>query len=99
MPLVGIQRRKQGDMNKIKLKPCPFCGGTNLYYAEGRFYAVECGDCGGKVVGAFRTEEDAAEAWNTRAKLKESDLPTQSTDAADVSENGEKKSIESLKKS
>lgn len=53
-------------MNDIKLKPCPFCGGRNLYYAEGRFYAVECVDCGGKVVGTYRTEEEAAEAWNTR---------------------------------
>nr|DAF29333.1 MAG TPA: restriction alleviation protein [Caudoviricetes sp.] len=49
-----------------KLKPCPFCGGMNLYYAAGRFYAVECSDCGAKVVGAFRTEEEAAEAWNNR---------------------------------
>lgn len=53
-------------MNDIKLKPCPFCGGMNLYYAAGRFYSAECGDCGGKVVGAYRTEEEAAEAWNTR---------------------------------
>ena len=71
--------------NDIKLKPCPFCGGMNLYYAEGRFYAVECADCGGKVVGAYRTKEEAAEAWNTRAKVKESDMSTQSTDADDVS--------------
>lgn len=51
-----------------KLKPCPFCGGMNLYYAAGRFYAVECSDCGAKVVGAFRTEEEAAEAWNRRVQ-------------------------------
>ena len=50
----------------IKLKPCPFCGGMNLYYATGRFYGVECADCGGKIVGAYRTEEEAAEAWNIR---------------------------------
>lgn len=29
-----------------------------------------------------------AEDWNTRSKLKESDLPPQSTDAADVRDNG-----------
>lgn len=52
--------------NDIKLKPCPFCGGMNLYYAEERFYAVGCLDCGGKAVGAYRTEEEAAAAWNTR---------------------------------
>lgn len=71
--------------NNIKLKPCPFCGGMNLYCAEERFYAVGCLDCGGKIVGAYRTGKEAAEAWNTRAKVKESDVPTQSTDAADVS--------------
>lgn len=78
--------RKEIDMNNdIELKACPFCGGTNLYYAAGRFYAVECADCGGKVVGTFKTTEEAAEAWNTRAKVKESDVPPQSTDAAVVS--------------
>lgn len=50
--------------NDIKLKPCPFCGGMNLYYGKERFYSVGCIDCGGKVVGAYRTEEEAAEAWN-----------------------------------
>ena len=52
--------------NDIELKPCPFCGGMNLYYAEGRFFGVECADCGGKIVGAFMTVEETAEAWNTR---------------------------------
>lgn len=51
-----------------RIKPCPFCGGMNLYYAAGRFYAVECADCGGKIVGAYRTEEEAAEAWNRRVQ-------------------------------
>lgn len=51
-----------------ELKPCPFCGGMNLYYAEGMFYAVECADCGGKVVGAYRTEEEAVKAWNRRVQ-------------------------------
>lgn len=61
--------RKEIDMNNdIELKPCPFCGGTNLYYAAGRFYAVECADCGGKVVGTFKTTEEAADAWNTRSQ-------------------------------
>lgn len=51
-----------------KLKPCPFCGGMNLYYVAGRFYGVECSDCGAKLVGAFRTEEEVAEAWNSRVQ-------------------------------
>ena len=52
--------------NDIKLKPCPFCGNTNLYYTIGRVYAVECADCGGKIVGPFKTAEEANDAWNTR---------------------------------
>lgn len=60
--------------NDIELKPCPFCGGTNLYYAAGRFCAVECADCGGKVVGTFKTTEEAADAWNTRSQA---DAPDQ----------------------
>lgn len=52
--------------NNIELKPCPFCGGMNLYYETGRFFGVECADCGGKIVGAYRTVEEAADAWNTR---------------------------------
>lgn len=67
--------RKEIDMNNdIELKPCPFCGGTNLYYAAERFYAVECADCGGKVVGTFKTTEEAADAWNTRSQA---DAPEQ----------------------
>lgn len=61
-----------------KLKPCPFCGGMNLYYTARMFYAVECADCGGKVVGAYRTEEEAVEAWNRRVQ------PTFTLDEIDV---------------
>lgn len=81
-----MSRTKKGQVmnNDIKLKPCPFCGGMNLYYATGRFYGVECADCGARL-GGYNTEEEAAEAWNTRAEVKESDVSTQSTDADDVS--------------
>lgn len=51
--------------NDIKLKPCPFCGGTELYYFRGKFYALECAHCGARL-GAYKTGEEAAEAWNTR---------------------------------
>lgn len=51
--------------NDIKLKPCPFCGGTELYFFRGKFYALECAHCGARL-GAYKTEEEVAEAWNTR---------------------------------
>ena len=54
--------------NDIKLKPCPFCGGTNLYHIMGKFYTVECAHCGGKIVGPFKTVKDAIDAWNTRSE-------------------------------
>ena len=56
-----------------------------------------CPFCGGKVLGAFRTKKEAIEAWNTRAKVKKSDVSTQSTDVCDVSKNS-KNSTESGKK-
>ena len=51
--------------NDIKLKPCPFCGGNKLYYLKGKFYVLECAHCGARL-GAYKTKEEAAEAWNTR---------------------------------
>ena len=51
--------------NDIKLKPCPFCGGTKLYYFKGKSYGLECAHCGAGLSG-YKTKEEAAEAWNTR---------------------------------
>lgn len=60
------------------LKPCPFCGSSNIE----RFitladisptgencYTNHCVDCGGSTA-AFPTQEDADDAWNQRAKEK-----------------------------
>lgn len=53
-------------MGKTKLKPCPFCGGTNAATRCSRrgeygetlypFYFVRCSNCGarGPVVGEYR---------------------------------------------
>lgn len=51
--------------NDIKLKPCPFCGGTKLYYFKGKSYGLECAHCGAGLSG-YKTKEEAAEAWNMR---------------------------------
>ena len=67
-------------MSEIKLKSCPFCrGGANLE-SESRFiptyydpdgssaeleHWIRCEKCGAQT-GLFKTERDAAEAWNRR---------------------------------
>lgn len=40
-------------------KPCPFCGGRDVYMKyngakNGRFYYIECGTCGGRTRGVCR---------------------------------------------
>lgn len=54
-----------------ELKPCPFCGGVNVFIAELRTnffesrYAAVCEDCQ-SLGGNCKTEEKAIEAWNRR---------------------------------
>lgn len=58
-------------MSKIKLKPCPFCGNTDLDYYVDCFVStyVECKICGVKVQGAYNSvgKKEADELWNRRA--------------------------------
>lgn len=51
-----------------ELKPCPFCGFQHPITIEsgGRVY-VECPLCGAET-SSRETEEEAIEAWNTRAE-------------------------------
>ena len=58
------------------LLPCPFCGGTDLYWPYGTDPAVvKCGGKGGcgaeSGVGDEQTKEAAIAAWNRRAALEE----------------------------
>ena len=59
-------------MPEIELKPCPFCGGTDIKSYVDDFIRtyVECKNCGVKVQGAYnseRGEKEADELWNRRA--------------------------------
>ena len=65
-------------MNKLFLRPCPFCGGVADFTdlgVEGEFedWDVECTECGitvitpGEEPGCVTTKEEAVRAWNRRA--------------------------------
>lgn len=61
-------------MNKKKLKPCPFCGSTDLYQyiipKDGkRRYHIICQKCRATSGGA-NTEEKADKAWNERQESR-----------------------------
>lgn len=56
----------------IDLKPCPFCGGEAMivehtFYELNPTYGIYCKNCEAKTRQFYKTEEDAAEAWNRRA--------------------------------
>ena len=57
-----------------KLKPCPFCGGvaTQIYSINADTYVYGCytSGCMGNAhnhIKRFKTDKEAAEAWNRRA--------------------------------
>lgn len=61
-------------IEKIELKPCPFCGGeaTISVITDAKKYRVKCNSCP-VTFGRwwFDKEKDAAEAWNRRADAVE----------------------------
>lgn len=55
-----------------QLKPCPFCGSTNLYsfVLDFKDTVIECKGCGVMVYGAYHPDEKRKTAetlWNRRA--------------------------------
>ena len=55
--------------NKIKLLPCPFCGGEFQINVGGMIYIPKCKKCGCTLAGC-RTEEEAIEEVNTRKPME-----------------------------
>ena len=62
-------------MGESKLKPCPFCGSTNLgrLMSRDKVYTVSCMDCGATgpefdgEVESSEAYEETARRWNCRA--------------------------------
>jgi hypothetical protein len=63
-------------MNKIELKPCPFCGHAAVVYNDGQDCVASCNNefceaMPGVVMN--KTIEEAAEKWNRRVALSRED--------------------------
>lgn len=69
-----LQKMKKNN----QLKPCPFCGGVNLYitkivYEFGMFEhkAVVCSDCNAQGPVRMNGNDDYIEFWNKRSRRKD----------------------------
>lgn len=61
---------KANEQEKIKLKPCPFCGSKKAYPIQGfTMFLIHCPKCEATVSFMNKKEkENLIEAWNTRVK-------------------------------
>ena len=72
----GIQEHRYNTLQD--LRPCPFCGSTDIqynhiidYFGDGSLMCdltvVECNDCGAEILSSLEYgEPDARELWNRR---------------------------------
>ena len=65
-------------MKNNKLKPCPFCGSTEVAFLDGGVYdemrfQVECQNCGATVGFINESRRSVEYAFNYRNKIKDYD--------------------------
>lgn len=68
-----IEDDEQADRSKEKLKPCPFCGGSDIDIRTddgGLSWYSFCNDCG-VMCGYSTTKDDVVNAWNRRTEGSE----------------------------
>ena len=88
--------KKKWGVERMKLKPCPFCGGTDIQIKdEEKWSYIWCGDC---LMASWQLEacsvEDNVEAWNKRTIITKHDKYTFNgdwacTDHMAIVQNGE----------
>ena len=61
------------ETNGITLRECPFCGGEAVLQKWGLKPYVACTKCGCSMPDRHQEDEQAIEAWNTRATRKPTD--------------------------
>lgn len=54
-----------------ELKRCPFCGGEATFGANSRpgHEYIRCGSCKARTYSCYETQQEAIEAWNSRAAV------------------------------
>jgi Lar family restriction alleviation protein len=65
------KKKRKSEMSKFKLKPCPFCGSTNIEHSKIWIF-IACNNCKAQI--SRPSEKEAVEAWNRRAEnIKETE--------------------------
>lgn len=73
---IVIQEREKGkkEFEKMRLKPCPFCGSTDVHLVENdrgkSEVSITCKDCNVWVDHMFdaMSRDEAIELWNRRVR-------------------------------
>lgn len=67
---------KQAEMSDFRIKPCPFCGGTDIHITEhpcgDGYWFIQCwNDECCAMLDDLDTPNDCVTLWNTRTELEE----------------------------
>ena len=80
--LIAWNRCAEVNRHRDELKPCPFCGGTELQIQHKNSFYIICTECGIKL-GFFKAPQEAIDAWNKRTVLDPLALPNRTGENID----------------